>query len=73
MHCIGEYTCVCVSLLTGKELPGLVSLPKVDRSLQYPKVRTGRVCELNQHVGDVEELQRHREEEIHIIHKFKHS
>lgn len=64
MHCRGEY--ICVFLLTGKVLPGVVVLPKVDGSLQNPKVRTGRVCELNQHVGHVEELQRHREEEIHI-------
>ncbi len=55
-----------VFLLTGEVLPGLVGLPKVDGSLQNPKVRTGRVCELYQNVGHVEELQRHRDGGIHI-------
>ena len=53
----------CIYLLTGEVLPGLVGLPEVDGSLQNPEVRTGRVGKLDQHVGDVEELQRHREEE----------
>lgn len=57
---------VCVISLTGEELPGLVCLPEVDGSLQNPKVGTGRVGELNQHVRHVEELQTTREEEIHI-------
>ena len=55
--------CRWTHLLTGEVLPGLVGLPEVDGPLQNPEVRTGRVGELDQHVGDVEELQRHREEE----------
>lgn len=62
----GKDSCVCVSVcvLTGKELPGLVRLPKVDRPLQNPKIRTRRVCKLDQHVGNVEKL---RKEQRHMI------
>lgn len=49
-------------LLTGKVLPRLVGLSKVDGSLQNPEIRTRRVGEFNQHVGHVKELQRHRGE-----------
>lgn len=53
---------VCVFTLTGEILPRLVGLPEVDGSLQDPKVRTGRIGKLDQHVGDVEELQTEEEE-----------
>lgn len=49
---------MCVCVLTRKVLPGLVRLPKVHRPLQNPKIRTGRVCELDQNVGNMEELQK---------------
>lgn len=54
---------MCVLLLTGKELPGQVGLAEVGGSLQNPEVRSGRVGELYQDVGHVEELRRHTEEE----------
>lgn len=47
---------VCVPLLTGKVLPGLVGLTKVGGSFQNPEVWTGRVSELYQHIGHVKEL-----------------
>lgn len=52
-------------LLTGEVLPGSVGLTEVDGSLQNPEVWTGRVGELYQHVGDMEELQRHTEKKKH--------
>lgn len=44
------------SVLTGKELPGLVRLPKVDRALEDPQVRSWRVSKFDEHISHMEEL-----------------
>lgn len=43
-----------LTVLTGKVLPRLVSLPEVDGALQHPEVRPGGVGKLHENVGDVE-------------------
>lgn len=44
------------NILTGKELPGLVRLPKVDGTLQDPQVRSRRVSKLDEDISHMEEL-----------------
>lgn len=44
------------SVLTGKELPWLVRLPKVNRALEDPQVRSWRVCKFDEHISHMEEL-----------------
>ena len=42
--------------LTGEELPGSVGLSEVHGTFQNPEVGSGRVGELDENVGDVEQL-----------------
>lgn len=44
------------SVLTGKELPWLVRLPKVNRALEDPQVRSWRVSKFDEHISHMEEL-----------------
>lgn len=44
------------SVLTGKELPWLVRLPKVDRALEDPQVRSWRVSKFDEHISHMKEL-----------------
>lgn len=56
-------------ILTGKELPWLVCLPKVDGALQDPQVRSWRVRKFDEHISHMEELLEARNTDLtHLTH-----
>ncbi len=55
-------------LLTGEELPWLICFPKVNGALQHPQVRPGRVGKLDEHICNMEKLEKIKRitTEVHI-------